>query len=61
LWQQHNHPIELSNQKMLSERLKYLHDNPMKAGFVEKPEHWLYSSAVDYCGRKGMLDVTLIE
>jgi len=61
LWQQHNHPIELSYNEMLSTRLEYLHNNPVKEGFVEKPEHWLYSSAGDYCGRKGMLDVCLIE
>lgn len=35
--------------------------NPVNAGFVEKPEHWKYSSAVDYSGRKGLLDVELIE
>jgi len=61
LWQQHNHPIELSNAVMIKERLKYLHDNPVKAGFVQSPEDWLYSSAVDYAGGKGFLDVVLID
>ncbi len=61
LWQQHNHPIELSRHEMVSVRLNYLHNNPVKAGFVEKPEYWLYSSAGDYAGRKGMIDVTLID
>lgn len=61
LWQQHNHPIELSNKEMIRQRLDYLHNNPVEAGFVENPEDWLYSSAGDYCGRKGFLDIELIE
>lgn len=61
LWQQHNQPIELSNGNLISQRLDYLHNNPVKAGFVQNPEDWLYSSAGDYCGRKGFLDVVLID
>ncbi len=34
--------------------------NPVKAGFVSKPEYWMFSSAADYCGEKGFLDVELI-
>ena len=33
-WQQHNHPIELSNYEMASQRLQYVHNNPVDAGFV---------------------------
>lgn len=58
-WQQHNHPIELISNKMIDQKLNYLHLNPVKAGFVEKPEDWLHSSARDYCGGKGLLDVVL--
>lgn len=61
LWQQHNQPIELSNETLIRQRLDYLHRNPVEAGFVQKPEDWLYSSAGDYCGRKGFLDLVLID
>lgn len=61
LWQQHNHPIELSNGNLIRQRLEYLHNNPVKSGFVQNPEDWLYSSAGDYCGKKGFLDVVLID
>ena len=60
-WQQHNQPVELYSNEMLDQRLKYIHDNPVKAGFVEEPEHYLYSSARDYCGIKGLLPIALIE
>ena len=48
-WQQDNHPIELSNPGMLKQKLDYLHDNPVRAGIVFEPQHYIYSSAVDYC------------
>lgn len=60
LWQQHNHPIALSYTWMMSQRLNYLHMNPVKAGFVLEPEHWKYSSAIDYSGGKGLLKVLLL-
>lgn len=59
--QQHNQPIECSSNKMLNQRLHYLHNNPVEAGFVDHPECWKYCSAGDYTGRKGLLEVSLIE
>lgn len=61
LWQQHNHPIELSTNELMDQKLNYLHQNPVEAGFVSEPEHWRYSSAIDYAGGKGLLDILFIE
>ncbi|RCH53859.1 transposase [Mucilaginibacter hurinus] len=47
-WQQDNHPIELSTNLMMDQRLDYLHQNPVKAGIVTEAQHYKYSSAVDY-------------
>ncbi len=60
-WQQHNQPIELFDNKILDQKLNYLHYNPVKDGFVREPHDYYYSSAVDYSGSKGMVDVVLIE
>ncbi|WP_210463145.1 REP-associated tyrosine transposase [Rufibacter roseolus] len=60
-WQQANHPVELSSNEMLEQRLAYLHNNPVVAGWVEEPEYYLYSSARDYAGVKGLVEVILIE
>jgi hypothetical protein len=47
---------------VILQKLNYLHQNPVEAGFVEKAEDWLWSSAGDYAGKKGLLDgVILIE
>tara|TARA_R110002124_G_scaffold100985_1_gene248336 strand:- start:68 stop:190 length:123 start_codon:yes stop_codon:yes gene_type:complete len=37
--------------------MKYIHDNPVRSGIVEKPEDYLYSSARNYAGLKGLIDV----
>ena len=61
LWQQHNHPIELFNNEIMDQKLHYLHQNPVVAGFVSEPEHWKYSSANDYVGDQGLLQISRIE
>jgi putative transposase len=56
LWQQHNHPIQLSNEFLFQQRLDYIHYNPVKAGYVQHEEDWLDSSAGDYYGlREGRI------
>ncbi|AYA36448.1 transposase [Hymenobacter oligotrophus] len=59
-WQQNNHPIELYSNELRRQRLEYLHRNPVSAGFVDAPEDFQYSSARNYAGRPGLLDVLLI-
>jgi len=61
LWQQDNHPIELFNLEILHQKLDYIHNNPVVAGIVEHPEEYLYSSAKDYYGSKGLIDIMLVE
>jgi putative transposase len=61
LWQQDNHPIELFDLKILHQKFDYIHNNPVAAGIVEKPEEYLYSSARDYCGLPGMIDIILVD
>jgi putative transposase len=56
-WQQHNHPIELYSSFMMDQKLEYVHNNPVAAGIVARPEDYLYSSAMDYSGGKGMVDI----
>ncbi len=35
LWQPENHPIELATQKIAWQKLNYIHQNPVEAGFVK--------------------------
>lgn len=38
----------IRNQKMFWTKLKYIHNNPVKAGIVARPEDYKYSSARNY-------------
>lgn len=60
LWQQHNHPIELWDNDMIDQKLNYLHQNPVKADIVAQPEEYKWSSAGDYVGIKGLVEVELL-
>lgn len=59
-WQQNNHPIELTNNKMIDQKLDYLHNNPVKNGIVDIDEEYIYSSARNYAERVGLIDVELL-
>lgn len=59
-WQQNNRPIELSSNEMMDQRLEYLHNNPVEEGIVYEPEQYVYSSATDYAGGKGVLEIVLL-
>jgi hypothetical protein len=61
LWRQDNHPIALYDPKILHQKLDYIHNNPVEAGFVEKPEDYLYSSARDYYGIPGLVEILMVE
>ena len=58
-WQQHNQPIELFDNEIMQQKLDYIHNNPVEAGFVWEPEGYKYSSAIDYAGGKGLLDILI--
>ena len=59
-WQDGNHPIELQTNEVTIEKLNYIHRNPVKAGFVSREQDFLYSSAADYAGEKGILKIEFI-
>ena len=59
-WQQHNKPIELYDNKIMEQKLDYLHNNPVIEGWVNEPHEYKYSSAIDYAAGKGIVRVELI-
>lgn len=59
-WRHDNKPIELWSNKVIAEKIGYIHKNPVKAGLVIYPEDYLYSSARDYSGEKGILEGVIV-
>jgi putative transposase len=60
-WQQHNKPIELWSNKVINQKIKYVHNNPVEAGFVTKPEYWKYSSAANYANMEEVIEIDKID
>ncbi len=63
MWIQDNHPIELVSPKVIWQKVEYIHNNPVRAKWVENPEDYLYSSARSYAfdNRDCLLEVDLLE
>ena len=59
-WQHDNHPIELWSNKVIDEKIDYVHNNHVEEGLVFRAEDYLYSSAADYAGEKGILDGVIV-
>lgn len=59
-WQDGFHPIELFSPEFAIQKLNYLHQNPVQSGLVALPEHYLYSSASNYAGELGLIDVVYL-
>jgi putative transposase len=49
-WQDGFHPIEVYSDSVTLQKLQYLHNSPVRAGYVLEPEMWVYSSAAQYAG-----------
>jgi putative transposase len=41
--------------------LDYIHINPVKRGYVDKPVNWRYSSARDYAGEAGLIEIDRVD
>ena len=59
-WTHENHAEYIYSNKFIEQKLDYIHNNPVRAGIVEKPEEYKYSSAKDYAGEKGLLEIEII-
>jgi putative transposase len=60
LWQQHNRPKEVYSRKVIQQKLNYTHQNPVKAGWVRRPEDYVYSSASNYVLGLGVLEEVVV-
>ncbi len=58
LWQEGSHPEAILHEEMMIQKIEYIHNNPVKCGYVDRPEHWRYSSARNYLGMEGMLGIS---
>jgi len=56
-WQEGVHPECIQNDDMMRQKIDYIHHNSVKRGYVDNSNHWRYSSARNYAGEQGLLEV----
>ena len=59
VWTHENHAEEIFSNKFIEQKIEYIHNNPVRAGFVENPEDYLYSSARCYVGLDAVFETEL--
>ena len=59
-WQHNNKPIELWSTEVIKQKLDYIHNNPVAAGFVTEPTQWKYSSARNIAGEDPAFEIDAI-
>ena len=57
VWQEGSHPQEIYEEKMLIQKIDYIHNNPVRRGYVDEAREWRYSSARNYGRMEGLLEV----
>ena len=56
-WQEGVHPELIQSDLMMQQKIEYIHQNPVKRGYVDQAAHWRYSSARDYEGEMGLIKI----
>ena len=57
LWEEGSHAEWIQNDFIMRQKIEYIHQNPVKRGYVDKAEYWRYSSARNYLGETGLLEI----
>ncbi len=59
-WRPGNHSKVCYSFNFTQQKLNYIHQNPVKARLVHEAHQYVWSSAQDYLGKRGPLEVTLL-
>ena len=60
IWANGNHPEECFSPGFTQVKINYIHENPVWAGIVIHAEEYVYSSAANYAGKQGIIDVEVL-
>ncbi|HEV9035292.1 MAG TPA: hypothetical protein VGQ51_01675 [Puia sp.] len=63
LWQNCSSPLRIDCQqpRYLLDRIAHIHENPVREKIVEQPEAYIFSSARDYAGIRGLVNVRVVQ
>ncbi len=57
VWEEGYQPKLIQSDAMMTNKINYIHNNPVKRGYVDEAIHWRYSSSRDYENMKGLIDI----
>jgi putative transposase len=57
VWQEGTHAEVVFSEAVMRQKLDYIHHNPVRRGYVDEGPQWRYSSARDYEGQHGLIEV----
>ncbi|CAA6799685.1 MAG: Transposase and inactivated derivatives [uncultured Sulfurovum sp.] len=57
VWEEGYQPKLIQNEAILKVKIDYIHHNLVKRGYVDEAMHWRYSSARDYEGGEGLIEI----
>ena len=58
VWQEGLHPELVNEEGIFLQKAEYIHNNPVKRGYVSQPGYWKYSSAGYYIlNEKGEIEI----
>ena len=60
IWTNDNHPEEIFTQDFFYQKLKYIHENPVRVGLVKKETDHIYSSASNYAGLESIIPIDFL-
>jgi REP element-mobilizing transposase RayT len=60
IWTNDNHAEECFSEAFTFQKLNYIHQNPVRASIVANSEDYIYSSAANYAGKKGVIEIDLL-
>ncbi|HXB94174.1 MAG TPA: transposase [Puia sp.] len=63
LWQNCSSPLRIDCQQphYLLDKIAHIHENPVREKIVEQPEAYVFSSARDYAGMRGLVNVRVVQ
>ena len=61
VWQEGFQPQAIFSDEVFRQKLEYIHNNPLRRGYVDHPAHWRYSSYRNYIGEPEVLRLDKID
>lgn len=62
IWDNDYHPMQIHSREFFEQKLAYMHNNPLRAGFVANAEDWKYSSAGFYYREaESVIPITVLD